>query len=462
MRNYFANMVEAWALKDAFTEISTTFASALPALTTPTRYIYQNDNILKRIDHRFQIPVTQFLEMMAQIERMCFIDDPKTAHTYNVASYKPYEGRFTEHIERVSKEQFKTGFILCQAPGTKFNDDPSYVHLPAAENQFKVIPTHFLKIFTINDALVVYTNKDLPIDTIIKLKILQWNMFKTNIENPRQEIDDLLNALYTRDTEKGDIAIDKLLKTKELQDIKYEDLKDLFKPNYELKLRNKEATIASKQNDYIRIENQLSQLVRDIEELQEEVIVLQTMSEAEYDATPIIKHLIKHPYIKEFKKINSESLQLYFESPLVYYDDYIIDRIYRNYSNQNKTILRAFKDGKYELMTRCRITFNTVTFNVTFDTIGSANIIGHPHIDRAHCFGNHRAAIHDCAKEGDHLGAIEQISQATLNINFADSFVVRAMFDTLTHFKYLQTWRSKETGAMLSTEEILEIYNEEA
>lgn len=463
MRNYFANMIEPWALRDAFQEITTTFLSTLPELTNSTGYSYSNTNTVSITDFRFGGMIESFISAIAQIERMCFLDDPRTAHTFNAASYKPYEGRYSHLIERLSKEQFKTGFILIQAPGTKFVDSLNYNHLPAVENQFKVTPTHFLKIFTTEKGLVVYTNKDLPIDTIFKLKLLHWSMFKEKIKNPKPEIQEFLTALYEKNSEKADRAIDNLLKAKELQEIKYEDLKELFKPNFEIKLRQKEQDIQRMEEEYTRMENRLSQLIRDIEDRREELMVMENMADEEYDATPIIKHLIRHPYIKDFRKINSDTLEMYFESPLVYFDKYIIDRIIRNYSGEKKLILKAFKDEQYELMTRCKITFNTSTFHVNFSRIGNAQIIGHPHIDAVHCFGNHNTPIRDSAKEGDHLGAIEQISQATLNINFSDGIVVRKMLDNLINHYNLRTWRSKETGIMLSTEEVLEEYrNEEA
>ena len=83
--------------------------------------------------------------------------------------------------------------------------------------------------------------------------------------------------------------------------------------------------------------------------------------------------------------------------------------------------------------------------------------MNHPHISRFHCFGNHRQAIYDSAESGDLIGAVEQITQAVLNLNFYDSPVVEHVVSALSQNRSdLRTWRCKETGEMLTTQEIIE------
>ena len=67
----------------------------------------------------------------------------------------------------------------------------------------------------------------------------------------------------------------------------------------------------------------------------------------------------------------------------------------------------------------------------------------------------------DAAIAGDYFAAIEQITQAVLNLNFSDSIVIGTMLNELLDYPSQKTWRSKETGALLTTEEIMEIYHEE-
>lgn len=454
---YFTSLTDNRSLSSSFYEIYNAIIGTLPQIKVQTGHLEYPMSVCRN-DYRYHMPISEFIQTIAQIERLNFLNDPKTAHTFNLALYKPRPYTLEQELQRTGADQYKTGFIICQNFATRYTEIENSTHLPAAETQFKVTPTHFLKIFTINNTLFVYTNKDLPFDTIIKLKILQWSLFKNNIENVNPDIDKLLNALYTKNIDEANTAINSLLSIKELAEMKYEDLKDLFKPNHEIKIQEKERNITRLESDYIKQENYLSELVRRINELQEELTLLYKLNEQEYDATPIIKFLIKHPYIKSFRKWNSNTLEMYFESPVVYFDKYIIDKIIRNYSDEKKIILQAFKDEKYELMTRCKIRFETNLFQVSFDHIGTDKLLGHPHIDQMGCFGNHGTAIRDCAKEGDHLGAIEQISQATLNVNFADGVVVRRMLENLIYYGNHKTWRSKETGVMISTNELIEEY----
>lgn len=455
---YFTDITDNWSLRGSFNEVHNAIAGTLPLIKTQTGHV-EYPITAEYHDFRFLTPIPEFSQAMAQIERLNFLNEPRTAHTFNITLYKPNEHTLNYELKRANAEQFKTGFILCQNYATRYQEVTGSTHLPMAEEQFKITPSHFLKIFTLNNkVLMVYTNKDLPFDTVLKLKILQWNLFKNNIENVNPDIEKLLTALYTKDADKANAAVNSLLSIKELADMKYEELKDLFKPNHELKIQAREKDITRLEQDYIRTENYLSEIVRKIQELQDELMILYKLNDQEYDATPIIKFLVKHPYIKKFRKWNSNTLEMYFESPLVYFDTYIIDKIKRNYTGSKKIILQAIKDGKYELMTRCQIRFETNHFQVSFDRIGTDQLLGHPHIDAVGCFGNHGMAIRECAKEGDHLGAIEQISQATLNVNFADGIVIRRMLDNLIYYGNHKTWRSKETGIMISTNELIEEY----
>lgn len=413
-------------------------------------------------DYNFQRPTQEFIRLIAELERLNFMDDLTKVNTKNTVLYKKgkHLDRYINNLEQIA---IKTAFTLIEDASTHYQPSFEIRRMPALEAKFKLTPRHFLVIGTYKTEFIIYTNKPLPFETILKLKRVQYNLFKDKFKTLKPEIEEFLAALSEKKSvDTLNTLIDKLLNSEELQSIRYDELKELFKPNFEYQLEdltNKKIDLERNCLDY---ENRLSAMVTEINKINDDIILVQTkINNSNYDATPLIKYLLKHPYIKEFDKYDNNRIRLRFESPVVYFDPYLIDKIYHNKSTNQQKILRAFKANEYELMTRCEILFDTKTFSVRFNSIGNNDVIGHPHIDRFNCFGNHHIAIRESAKTGDYLGAIEQISQATLNVNFSDATVIDYMLRTLRDFSYLKTWRSKETGAMLTTDEIMEIYNEE-
>ena len=110
-------------------------------------------------------------------------------------------------------------------------------------------------------------------------------------------------------------------------------------------------------------------------------------------------------------------------------------------------------------MTCCALQFKTSNFGIEYAD-RSLNInttaLPHPHIMRFHCFGNHGTAVREAAETGNYLGAIEQITQAVMNLNFYDSCVINEMLQNLDTDKYRVTWKNKENGMWYSTAEVLE------
>ena len=454
MKTYFFDHT-ANSLSTSFTHVYNVLSKILPNFSN----YYSNFNY----DYRFQRPITEFVRLIAELERLNFMDDLTKVNTKTAVLYK--KGKHLDEFISRNLDQMatKTSFTLIEDASTHYQPSFPIRRMPALEAKFKLTPRHFLIIGTYKTEFIVYTNKPLPFETILKLKRVQYNLFKDRFKTLKPEIEEFLTALSEKKSvDTLNTLIDKLLNSEELQSIRYDELKELFKPNFEYQLEdltNKKIDLERNCLDY---ENRLSAMVTEINKINDDIILVQTkINNSNYDATPLIKYMLKHPYIKEFDKYDNNRIRLRFESPVVYFDPYLIDKIYHNKSTNQQKILRAFKANEYELMTRCEILFDTKTFSVRFNSIGNNDVIGHPHIDRFNCFGNHHIAIRESAKTGDYLGAIEQISQATLNVNFSDATVIDYMLRTLRDFSYLKTWRSKETGAMLTTDEIMEIYNEE-
>ena len=114
-------------------------------------------------------------------------------------------------------------------------------------------------------------------------------------------------------------------------------------------------------------------------------------------------------------------------------------------------------------MTKCCIKCNTDDFSIYPVTRSDTeNIMGHPHIDQYGCLGNHREAIWESAEAQDYIGAIEQISQATLNINFYDACIVGYVMryfseDRNRHEK--KTWLDTTTNELITLEEVIKRRN---
>lgn len=414
-----------------------------------------------------------FITMFTQLEKLLFCDKFNEEAFYavnyiygNSGKAKRYEERIADHEGR--HEKLASGLMIINSPSTHYIQDEQvhYTrrHLTAAEESFKVVPTHFLKIYTVENVLIIFTNKDLPFETIIALKRLQWSISKENITTPQPDFDLLLEAIANKNINNINLALNRLNNLPVFDEIKCQKLLSVFKTNNQRQIKDLENQIISKNSDCLYHENKIAELISEIVEAEELLEFYRNKKDDEEEIRTFIKYLLKHPYITDVSKIDDENVVFSFEAPIIYYDDYLIKKIIHNYTFNAKKILQAFLDKKYELMTKCRIQFNTRSYNIqNARAFHETAYIGHPHIDRYSCFGNHKIGLKDAAKSGDFYLATEQISQAVLNLNFSDGAVVNEMINTLLNRITVPTWRSKETKIIISTEELLEEYrNEEA
>lgn len=415
------------------------------------------------LSYEYHAETREFIRLIHQLERLFFIDNLERDNTSNNLYKNADISTMIYHMDHAKDTEDIPNLLINTAPRTRYDETrltrEGLVHLETAEAALRDYDHQFLKIFTYKNGLYVYTNKQPTLETVIKLKLIQWNIFSNQIAHPIPEVIDLLTALVNKDLPAVNKAIETICKLPILSTIKYNELKEMFKPDYKAQKNKLIDQKNQKEQMYIDYENKLSELITQINTLNENILDMELKEDKVEDNTPLIKYLSNHPYIKDIQKKNSRQVSLYFEAPILYFDDYIIEKLLPNKSGDEKTILKAFLDNKYELMTRCLINFRPSDFAVNLDYVGDGNFIGHPHIDRYSCFGNHSTAIREAAATANYFGAIEQISQAVLNINFTDSCVINEMLRTLRRDLYRKTWRSKETKVLLSTYEILEIYN---
>lgn len=394
------------------------------------------------------------MDVMNELERLFFMDSSE----YPSGSFEVHRDYyfFGSYINNTG---VSTGFVLGTGPATEWIDAAAYEHLEVIEKSLQK-QNQFLKVFTCNNKLCVYTNKKMDWEQIAKLKIMQWTIFEDKIETPEPAVLEFLNALIKKDKDKANEAINKIINREDLQNKKYEEILKVFQNPSKRIIETMEENLQTWAIKITTLENQLSEALIRHREVDERLKTMLMAPQSDYKY--MIKYLKNHPYIQKITVINDNTLSLYYEAPIIYYDKYILRKIKERADYKiDKKIYQIFEDEEFELVTRCQIEFNTNSFSVHLCKIGDNVLIGHPHIDKFSCFGTHNRAIQDAAASGEYLGALEQITQAVLNLNFSDSYVTRELLKTLKrHPKSLITWRNKETGVLLSTEEVLDQYEE--
>ena len=237
----------------------------------------------------------------------------------------------------------------------------------------------------------------------------------------------------------------------------FKDMKNGRVNNIKSNIENINYRLNELQNDYSNYMSNKRNLLKELDRIK---------ASPDIETDDIVNYILKTKYIKKVtKSSNGYGLALYYEAPILYYDDDVIQHIRHSYDDEVQFIFDAFLERRYQLYTRCEVLFYPEDFRVNNMSIGHRNennyYIGHPHIDRFGCFGNHGEAIQDWAETGDYIGAITQVTAAVLNLNFTDGTVIGDLIDTLMD-RDIPTWYDTETGAVLTTNELrLELEQED-
>lgn len=359
------------------------------------------------------------------------------------------------------------GIVINREAGTHFIDS-NYTggqFLQAASEHLKQSQHHFLNIMTspYNKKLFVWTNKALEPETVYKLFLLEASI------NEAQEslAYKFITALTEDNAAKAKRYLTDFMASDAVQQIAFENFKQCMQNTHNVKINTIMNEIRNRRNLINDYEGQIAVYASEIRKKNEELDFLRSTDDEE-DQKLLWKHLNRVPYITKFEGNREGYIYLNYEAPLLYFADYPAEKlISASYtSTEYKNILRAIISRKYELWTKCKLEFNTSTFaveNATRNAEGSPNLIPHPHIARYACFGNHRQAIAESAEAGDYIGAVEQMTQAVLNLNFYDTCVIDTMVSVLLDGGK-KPWKCVETGEWLSTREVFERgdYYEEA
>lgn len=242
-----------------------------------------------------------------------------------------------------------------------------------------------------------------------------------------------------------------LVKTRTVNAINniFKEMKNGRVDNIKSNIENINYRLNELQNDYSNYMSNKRNLLEELDRIK---------ASPDIETDDIVNYILKTKYIKKVTKAgNGSGLALYYEAPMLYYDDDVIQHIRHSYDEEVQFIFDAFLERRYQLYTRCEVIFYPENFRINSTSIGHRNennyYIGHPHIDRFGCFGNHGEAIQDWAETGDYIGAITQVTAAVLNLNFTDGTVIGDLIDTLMD-RDIPTWYDTETGAVLTTDEL--------
>ena len=381
--------------------------------------------------------------------------------------WKKEDHNFDNAVNTAIENPNHYGLMIHENASTHYPEAlfSGYRHLEGAEKVLKQTPQHFLKILTNDDSdiLFVYTNKELTPEVVYKLNELQLNMFyKKYVNWPDTKLSEIptkvAKALVNNDVAELKTILNALLTSEEVLKLRMEKLKNVFNFSTDNQIQTMEKDIVYYNSRITELENEIAAYGVQIRETGEKINALKGIDITE-EFEQICKYLIKNPYIVEYKPSGESTIDFKYNAPILYFNEACAEKFIENrtYNRYQSAILKIMIDRKFVLYTQCLIRFDTQNFSTSPGVLGSEPYIGHPHIDKYACFGNHRDAIHETAKTRNYIGAIEQISQAVLNMNFYDSCVTSYLLSTLTDRRNdWYTWRDEETGEMLTTDQAIQ------
>ena len=367
--------------------------------------------------------------------------------------------------------QKSIGLVINTTTENEINEVLKYdifkkrINLEGAQEALKHNSSHCLKIFKspYNGALYVLSNRNITTEDLYKLKQLQNKLDADYVSNYNPLTADLYDALIKTDVDKFNEALVKIKVSKEFKERNFITFLDQFKQTDEAALKKLQSDIKAQHESILYWENEIAKCGTTIKRLNEQIILHNKGTKSNEDIRDFYNLLNKSPYIADYSFVSTNKIRLKYYAPLIYYSDYTIDEIYNSYHDEpdQQAVLDLFRNKRFQLYTHCEIDFDISDFttNIHFINTFDCKYLSHPHINEYGCFGNHREAIDDAAISKNYIGAIEQLSQAVLNMNFYDACVTNKMLDLLTYYdeyRNLETWYDTETGEFVTVWEAIE------
>lgn len=337
-----------------------------------------------------------------------------------------------------------------------------WTEMRAASLHLQETNRHKVRVLKCDNTLLVLTNR-FTWTMFFKLKALECELFKDRCLTYNTDVTNVYKALATGDVDGFNKYINKIINYRTWAKYRIKQLKSCFANTKERRLKEKADIIegiTTEVNDY---ENYFKNALKRLEDAKDEYQMILT-SEDKTDIEEVLEYLERHRFIKTIKKHNDNSIYLYIEAPLLYFDkEYIED--YRGFRHSGMTYVmkEVFLKDKYRMWTSSAISLDTSNFRTTTHGLDIYEIpyIPHPHLARYGCQGNHPSEIRKWLTNMDYIGCIEQIMAMVFNLNWTDGIVMSTMFDTINNHRDRKIFEVVETGEFVSFNDILAIKEEE-
>ena len=351
--------------------------------------------------------------------------------------------------------QFKTTlqYISSLKNHTTINEFPGFQRLEAVELNFQQDSRHIIRVYKNDHNLRIFTNQ-YSWQLIFKAKALHWRIFKDNCSTYNQDVANFYTGLATNNLDLCNKSLNNILEDPIWKKINAQNIEKAFKyqdkqliEKYNNDIQNAKISIRSSSNA-------LRNAISDLQEAQKKLFYLENQINT-YDYTEVVEYLMQHPYIKKIEPFsNAAKLDLTIEAPILYYDEEYA-RMLELKPWWMDLVKEVFLERKYTLWTRCKLQLNLTNFQIQPETTATDDhLIGHPHVDRYACLGNHDEAIQDWLLNKDYIGCIEQIVAMAFNLNFTDGTVINALWETLDDYSDATTFQVTGTDEFISLREI--------
>lgn len=341
-------------------------------------------------------------------------------------------------------------------------DKTIWTEMRAASLHLQETNRHKVRILKCDSTLLVLTNR-FTWTMFFKLKALECELFKDRCLTYNTDVTNVYKALATGDVDEFNKYINKILNYRTWAKHRMKQLKSCFANTKERRLKEKADTIdniASEVNDYeLYFKNALKRL----EDAKDEYQMILT-SEEKTDIDEVLEYLERHRCIKTVRKHDDNSIYLYIEAPLLYFDKEYIEG-YKGFRDADieYVMKKVFLEDKYKMWTSSAISLNTSNFRTNAHGLNVTEIpyIPHPHLARYGCQGNHPSEIRKWLTNMDYIGCIEQIMAMVYNLNWTDGIVMSTMFGTIKEHPNKKIFEVVETGDFVSFNDILTTKEEE-
>ena len=239
--------------------------------------------------------------------------------------------------------------------------------------------------------------------------------------------------------------------------MKKKKLAEIFKYNKKQKLHKLENEITNEKYRMTTLFNEYVETNKKIQEWLENYKTISNMEEN--DNEEAIDFIVNNPYFTA-EQYNGENILMRYRAPIVDYDTYLAEQAAVGRDRAAHELIDIFTNHskRYQLWTGCNIIFNPITgYTSSAGRQGAYNnLIGHPHIDRYGCQGNHIDNFIEFINTGNIIGAINAITAMVMNLNFADGPVTSELIYTLLdQYPNKKTWLDLSTDEYKSTNQII-------